>query len=780
MKKTILRKLMDLGTTEADAQLKDFAISIEKDIKSHTNVEGSLDLLEQFVYKVSEKTIEIAEHILFSTSKFTLESKIKALSLVSHLRYIAPKETLIILHRVYLSNSDNKLRDKAVDAFSRFVKFDFNFINKFRHYLPQREALNFIQKIPGDQKLPSPDFILAGLKEILSSSVEGTTWSSENTMTMHSGMIDPSSEGLNKMRHEAIDFLFDMYVSSADDYKLKIVSTLGEVTQTPNNVAYDDDYVEMLKRDIVHLSKVYSDMIYGKSGKIIAPLAVVLEIGNNLSWVNRTKFKSDDSVKLSERIEENPEYKMFRVLVGDAHGFIKPKESWDSAEKRREEEYQKILEGISNEDVGILKNIADQLRLGFIDEWRFQFFKRLLCDLNKDKSIQASKIFQESLEKADSLSQQPFIASYFNGLRRNKLYDLWDQAVGLIVDKKRDDLLSSVVFSINPDKDADLNEVVREEDLKILESIIKKEKPYDFSKEGDRLLHHALINTLARLFKRNPKRIEGFIVTEMRSNSEYLDIYTRELPFLIWRDWVDFKDWSEENINFLKEKFIEVADLDWHMQEMLLKLRKDSFGLALDIFKGRITRKILKEKESDNRYDSIPYHFNPDLQKYLIKHKNYIKEMISWVEDMTEKWSIYNWEVSHFIQRIGGDPVPEIIKHFASKGGKENLKKAFDILHAFERIDLELAFEIIKQTDEKNIIDSVGGALASTGIVSGEYGIARSYESRAIELGNYTNNENARVKAFAVEWKKYFENSAQREYKRAKEQKALRKIEFEG
>jgi len=68
----------------------------------------------------------------------------------------------------------------------------------------------------------------------------------------------------------------------------------------------------------------------------------------------------------------------------------------------------------------------------------------------------------------------------------------------------------------------------------------------------------------------------------------------------------------------------------------------------------------------------------------------------------------------------------------------------------------------------------------TTGVVSGEYGIAEAYEKKAERLEKYKGDESERVKTFVNRMIKSFQESAKKERQRADEEKQLRKIEFEG
>ena len=88
--------------------------------------------------------------------------------------------------------------------------------------------------------------------------------------------------------------------------------------------------------------------------------------------------------------------------------------------------------------------------------------------------------------------------------------------------------------------------------------------------------------------------------------------------------------------------------------------------------------------------------------------------------------------------------------------------------------------KIVGLTDNKNVLGHVRSLLSATGVVSGEDGIARAYESKATVMKEYFDNENPRIKKFAKEMHDNFLEGAKADLKRVAERKQLRKIEFEG
>ncbi len=83
--------------------------------------------------------------------------------------------------------------------------------------------------------------------------------------------------------------------------------------------------------------------------------------------------------------------------------------------------------------------------------------------------------------------------------------------------------------------------------------------------------------------------------------------------------------------------------------------------------------------------------------------------------------------------------------------------------------DFELCMQIIGRSGKEEIKRKIGAAMISTGVVSGEYGIAEAYENKAQALKQYVDSTNPRIKKFASEMIENLKKSAEEERKRVAE-----------
>lgn len=801
--KQILAKLMSLGNANADKYLVKFAQELrEKILTASTNEEAleGLDLLEEFIYKVPKISFEIIGYLI----KNPIETKVydsqlgkmkgkdysdvaeKIITLLEHLRYIDTKEVLRLTLLLF-KDKDTTINPKAKDLLKKTAKYDYNVLVKSKMgYGIQGIILDFLIGMSQKDRLSNIDFIEIAAQELLEPDFEGTTMTDEKTLVMHSGPLTVTPF-LKDLRKKTIDFIFDLYgkVSSGNE-KLKLIRVLEEAAQTPGHVLYGDDLLDMVNDDISYLIKIYEQIVFGADGKMIEEVSLVSEIEKKLYWMNRSEKKiSTESKEFRKKILSDRFYSIYRLLVCDQVSY-REEEGWDTAEGTRNEKIASHIASINPDNIAQwiadINLISDQQKV--TEEWHFLQFKSFLRKLSYEKPGMAEKILDRAY--LEDRSVKTFVSNFLDGFRDANRLDLWDKFVDKIIDKKDPVSVAAICYSLNLADGADLKEKIRDNDLDILEEIVEKKVRFSFlkeSKERNNLLHYALLNSLIRNHQRNPKRIEKLIIKEMKGNPEYLILYFRELPIGTWKKWVDWSNFDESSLEFLKEKLIEIPDLDWHEQGLMLDWALGKIEYVLDVFKGRI------EKDDDNKkekgiferehYDSIPYHFNPELQAFISTHPEYKGKIIRLIDRMTEDWSVYNWHLAHLIQRAGVS-FDEIVLSLIEKGGDISLMRAARLMRSIEGGDVALCIAVAGKTDNKKILSQLDAIMYSTGVVMGEDGITRAYKARAKELEVYIKDKNPRVKKFAKRLGASFLDSAKRERKRMEEEIKLRKIEFNG
>ncbi len=253
--------------------------------------------------------------------------------------------------------------------------------------------------------------------------------------------------------------------------------------------------------------------------------------------------------------------------------------------------------------------------------------------------------------------------------------------------------------------------------------------------------------------------------------------------FAVHKKWVDYSQFTEEGKEALKAWLIEITDLEWDAQAILLDLSKSDPKHIFDVFWGRIEKDVKrKEEQKDSffdRYTAVPHHFTPELIKRLSEVENLIDFIQPWIEKVTPDWSVYSWDISRFIKETGSS-FRAIIFSLLNKGGDDNIGRAVQLMDRFDGESIELCMEVVRRTDDKKITSRVDAMLFATGVVMGEDGIARAYEQKADELEKFKDDESPRVKKYVARMVDGLRKDAARQRQATAEERQLRKIDFEG
>lgn len=774
-------------------------ISLSKD---NDNIYDVLEIVEAFYDKKLEEILAIVSMIVnkkplptvllrtFGRHKLYGKSHkdlvLKSCDILDRIKYSTPDEVLELLAQLSLSD-DQEIKNESLRIIENFARYDFNILTKTKiGYGAQRKVFDFILAWSIEEQLEHIDFVERVTMKLLSSSAKGETpglnENADYTLTMHFGVVDPT-DFLRKMRREVIDLIYTLFQSiSNPKLKLRLINILNQATDTPSSVSYGEDIAQMISEDLIYLINLYRKIIF-QGGKIIEDIGLVAVIEERLYWLGKSRTTgSEELEQLRSDILGDEFYKLFILFVGDPIIYREEK-GWEEAEKIRDEEINKLIDIIDEETINEwfekLDKVANQQ--GVIDEWRFNPFKTFLYKLSEKKPKVAEKILEKALDNNSSLKD--FMTSFLGGFRMGTNFIQWDKFTRRIIDAQDPQFINAIIFSLNLPPDVDLERLIREVDIELLENIVRRVGEFSFLKELDNMaLHYALINTLGRNFERSPKRIELLIAEEIKNNTGYVDMFFRQLPMMIHSKWFEIKDLHSETVKMLQEQMIKLSKIDWHSQELLLEIgKRDGLIAVLNLFMERI-KKDIKDKEGETGdineiYEALPYHLNPELEKFIAEHPDYEKIVTGWLADMTSGWSIYNSHMSHFLQRIGNG-FSRIVTSLIEKGGDKNLMKAARVMQSINSVDFDLSIEIIRRTDNKRIINLVENNMFTTGIVSGEDGLAKAFEKKAERIETYKRIDDERVKVFVKRMVKNFQEKAKRERRRIEKERQTRKEEY--
>lgn len=709
----------------------------------------------------------------------------KALDIVENIKYVDFTRAFKFLVSIYENKKLGLREEKVLEIVKNFSKYKVvrkapnmvAFLYKF-----QSEILGIISGWESAKQIRNLKIINKSFGEILEFSYELSEMQNWNTISLISGPLVPNDE-LKNIRKGIIDLIIKLYGQVSDiKSRIDLLHTLENVSRFHSNT--DENGRSFILGEIDYIVGFYENIIIDEKGEIIAEAPIIYEIEERLILLNKNSgLASKDKIeKILSVIRADKFYGLYRILVGDI--IYRDEGGYDAYQKKKSDTISDCLKKMDLGNVEEWKKVLNDIAKykDVAESWTLQGFNSFLQRLAEEKPEIAEIILDDAFKHEKPLLK--FADQALFGFRRKGDFNLWDKYVGVIIKNKLTDLFFGVLVSFLYIEKSDIGSNVRKCDIDLFEKAINGDKPLEFLRKKDVnkfVFHSSLIRGLLHIHKSSPKRVEKLVIHEVESNPLLLGLYTQELHFMEIRGMVNYSKWAIINIKYILNKLVELKDLNYDAQEVLLSIGKKKFDFIMDVFIKRIKKaqeEKPKKKFEVNRYEAIPFNFNENLKKHISENKKYFNYAAMWSEKMTKKWSVYNWELGQFIERIDSS-FDAVLKSIIKKGDKKSLNNAVDILKVANIPPLEICFEIVKKTNDKKILDRVASAMYATGTVSGEYGFSNAHRKKAESLKGYLDSNNKRVKDFAIKMIEDFNNRADEERKREEKEVQLRKEGFE-
>lgn len=697
----------------------------------------------------------------------------KCIELLRRIYYFNPDEFLYLI-AILINHVDKKIKKSSVKILEEFCEYRIEILERFG-YAIQKKVLEFIKNWNFNQKLENIEFIATAAKNILCSSVMGVkeTW---NTTLIHHGAIQPNEE-LKVIRKDMIDLIGHLYeFSKSTNQKLALFHSLRNVIHTPIRGGYDESLTKMLAEDTLHVINTYEKMLFNNKAEMTAPIQVASEAEDTLYWIEKHGFYSLEASKIRKNLMDDRIFSIFFLLINDHRIYRDENLSLDLnyvIQKRQERinlTIEKIQENNIKQWISDLNVLAAENQL--IDNG---WYHHLKCDFLKVLSIKspiiAERIFQDSLNEKSSLLK--FSDGFMMGFKIGGQTALWNKFFRIIVSKKNPSLALAIPFSFFQLNYSELQPA----DLDLLNRLIMQTEEFSFlsQAEPNEQLHILIILSLINLYLANPKKIEKLIIKEIQKNPIFSDIYLKKLTYADGRK-IDFSNWEERNVSSLSSFLIEVSDLDWELQNLLLSLSKSRQkpSLALDVFFDRLK----KSEKNDISYTSIPFEINNNLKDFIVTSSETIVILQNWFNKIKEQEFSYHFHLLSFIEKLNIS-YKDILNPLLIKNDEENLSKILSLINFFyKNFDLEFCMEIVKKTKNQQILSVLKAWISTVGLVTGEYGEANAYENRVIELRKFEKDENNQVRKFVKKLIKDLENKTKHSKQKSDNDKIYGKIKY--
>ena len=785
MKRDIYSKLMKLQSAEADALLESKFSELDASIraaKDNNTIYKQLEALEQFIYKVSDKAVALATYLIdmepippktYKTQFGPYEGKDhedivkKVLELLNRIRYYQTREIISTYFDLYKVGARKDLENHIRDI----AQYNLDALNQIG-YSAQLHIVDFLNTYKPQDKVYL-DFFVEVAQHLASAEGEAHNMKDENTLVFGYAPL-PYNKDIERIRNWLLDEFEKLLAKPKIDLerKLKLVDLLNSLTHGPHRGKSSNELDELIEGNAKRVMAIYKKLIGTKANtKLVLPLA--LEIEEKLIFIERgakSKALLEDIEGLFKQLSENYFYSIYRVLVGAKLDFLSRKnETYEEAHAANEKERSELIRGLVDKDsaiVGVLEEVATYW--GKVDAWKLNSYGGFLAALAKEKPKLAYEILERASENDTQLMK--FAGDFILGFRNGNATEEYEKAIELVVAGKHREAVRLICLAMT------IGELT-DEDIAIATEILRHKARFNFLKREDGPSYtHFLMEVFTKLLPQKKEEYDALFI-ELLNNYDK-DLHSFDI-ITVQRN-TDFNNVSDVVRECVVEKLLTTSDISYHHQELLLGL----YGTAEELVAFFIERIKIKEQNPNHKrreYDTVPYHLNDELKKAIRDDKDYSDIFKNSMASFTPKWSIYNSELSELFKRVGGykKAVVEVLNDKTNKNRLKQVMGFFDGI-ATEPIDLDIAIEIVKQTGDKKVWSSVRSHIWTTGLVSGEYGLANEHQRKHDYLKeHYAKSTNKRVNAFVKETLIWLEAQVKAERQRTNEELRLRKVDFE-
>jgi len=742
--------------------IKEFISHLPK-FKNNDDIFANLELLEKYIYKVPNQAIRILKIII--NSKKPLEVTVenikgwgemegkshkdlleKSIELLERLRYIKQKEVFALLMKLArLSNDD--VMEKAIKALEKQSEYNLSVLQEIG-YQSQIILLEEIKKF-GDRKLLTNfEAIGAILKQLIKPSFEGSGMTDYKTFTIRRGGLTVGKNIIN-IRKQAIDILRKLFLlSKTVSQKKKVLEILMEATQTPYD-NYTKELESLILSNTNRIIKFYNEIIEGIDYELIK------QIENQCIWFKkRYAGRLRGIKKLENFIYSNGEYDIFKVFVGHDY-YLSKSVGWKKAEKNRMQKIKKLAGGVSDDNFAEWEKRILHIIDGYKKEEdysRYRYFNIFLEEIGESNPSVAEKLIKNNEVKlGDSL------VSLLVGIWNSGEKEIAIRFINNFLKDNERLSMCAVVFLR-----------IREIDTKLLKLIFQKAK-----KAKDINALNNIIRSIVGNYPDDNRHIKLFIetikeLTKLKSCWWVNNVWYQEDSII--------ENLAEDNFDIILNSLLLVPSIDYHSEAILEIIGKKYPLKVVDFFAKRVL--IQSKKSKKERYDAIPYEFHKLGEVLNINKKIIIPHIFEWFKN--RNWLI-NWEAGHFLEKVYSlNDLDKELTKLINSNNKKNIEVVMSIFSTYQgKLSLDdkvVRVMIRKYSKYHNSIMS--NMSMPKGIVSGEYGLVDSLQSKKRELQKWKKDIRKYMQNFVKKYEKYLKAQIDYEKKRSDEELELRKYEY--
>lgn len=729
--------------------------------------------VREFIDRVSTLEIAYPENLgLFGEDIKTYRNAssltVEAIGVLSRLRYLETSEVVRLLMALSLHDSE-EVRKKAQTELEGVASYKITVIygdGKQRGigFAPQVRILDELSKLDDVDFQRYWRAIRTLANGLLSMTMEQTSWTYKDVSFTRGEL--PVLPALAEIRQRSIECLKRLYflVSHVDE-KLAVLAALSAATRGHDAGRGSDGVVDIIARNSIAVLDFLLSLVARED------FAIIQRIEHQSFWIFYHAVSpavATAALQIEAAISQDEEYRIYKTLIGfegvfrDWRAVKDDRTSPPGNEAYRREKALEFVKGMTPDNH---------------EEWRRRIFKFAETQSN---DLATFPVFYYFLEQVGFM--QPRFAL---GLLRDHTKDFERFLIPLLrsLSSGSEEVATKELIRGWMRSGRHLYSAIKQYlsneklDVVLLKELLQK------AIELRNLNCVALVISVAISNYDDAKRslIADFFLPALRHLTEHANAdwvfdawFRQEAASLI-------RDLAPAETSLVLENLLCLEKIDFESEEVLYLVAKREPEKVVKFFCDRLAKEARSGGRAALRYDAVPF----EMQK--------LKEPLSGIPRLAIQAvrRTYDGNYGFFILR-GAKLLHVIFPEFPEAFETELLR----VLEGKNEGDIAFVLAVLRNYEgvlaihrvckevvrilprHSTLLREIMVVLESTGMVSGEFGFAEAYEQKKLEIKDWLEDSDDKIKEFAREYTAVLDAMIAAERKRAEEDIALRKHKY--
>lgn len=698
---------------------------------------------------------------------------VRAIQALTNLRYLETRSVLRALLRLSV-HPDKSIEKKALEGLEEVATYNITVFYGDRGSgglgaIPQQQIVEELQSLTDPDLRACFPGVLVALQGVLSPSMEGTSWSYNAVKLSRSST--PALPAVDEVRLQAIELLKRSYrLVGAITGKLHILSALAGATRTGYGRQQDEKSNAMFVRDAKNVLGFFESLIDD------ADLQVVQKIEHHSYWIFVHAIAEEvreAALQVEATITRHSEYQIYRVLIG-FEGIFGDWKQWQMAEDKiaetkhlRSKAAQSYVSQISDNNYAEWRaRILLYSKTESRDLATFPVFYDFLAFFAKQRPQLALRLLREDATEIASFLI-PILSGLWDGIERNAVILLVENWMRESTSERPQHLFASVKMFLSTEG----------LDLRLLKALCCRA-----SEIGDLATVREIIEVvIARFDVGGPALLNELLFPALKFLTLQRDAgWIREVWYRREARAV-FASLEPDGLRLILDNLLALPKIEYQAEEILFLIAERVPEEVIDFFIRRMSADSKAERQSRRDFEAIPYEFHK-LQAPLSKGAHAAVTNVRAYFD-SDRY-MFQFRGARLLRNIfpqsSTDFETELLREIR-KGTEIDWEFVLGVLRNYRGDEFvrTLCKEIVRLMPVDSLLRTqVAIALETTGVVSGEFGMAEAYERKQREVLGWLEDPDEKVRDFAKWYVQGLEKMSDAERKRAEEDIALRKFQY--